>query len=131
MMAVLADGMGGRSGGSIAAEQVVRTAQQLFSEFSPLTNTVEQLLECRCERRLRNIRIRPPKLSNSLRVGLKKSSRAHRLRLPNILGLFSLAVHVASSRTASCRANQSTSTCPTNRSWLGKSSRSIAHEAYL
>ncbi|MFC6520390.1 PP2C family protein-serine/threonine phosphatase [Undibacterium arcticum] len=45
MMAVLADGMGGRSGGSIAAEQVVRTAQQLFSEFSPLNSTVEQLLE--------------------------------------------------------------------------------------
>lgn len=33
MMAVLADGMGGKSGGALAAEQVVRTAQQLFDEF--------------------------------------------------------------------------------------------------
>ncbi|MES2933073.1 MAG: protein phosphatase 2C domain-containing protein [Pseudomonadota bacterium] len=35
MMAVLADGMGGRTGGSIAAEQIVHTAKQLFNEFSP------------------------------------------------------------------------------------------------
>jgi len=33
MMAVLADGMGGKSGGALAAEQVVRTAKQLFDEF--------------------------------------------------------------------------------------------------
>lgn len=33
MMAVLADGMGGKSGGALAAEQVVRSAQQLFEEF--------------------------------------------------------------------------------------------------
>ena len=33
MMAVLADGMGGKSGGALAAEQVIRSAQQLFEEF--------------------------------------------------------------------------------------------------
>lgn len=35
MMAVLADGMGGKSGGTLAAEQVIRSARQLFEEFSP------------------------------------------------------------------------------------------------
>jgi len=45
VMAVLADGMGGRSGGSIAAEQVIRTAKQNFETFSPLTDTVEAILE--------------------------------------------------------------------------------------
>jgi len=35
MMAVVADGMGGKSGGALAAEQVVRTAKQLFEEFGP------------------------------------------------------------------------------------------------
>ncbi len=45
MMAVLADGMGGLSGGSMAAEQVVRTAQQNFENFSPLTETVEEMLD--------------------------------------------------------------------------------------
>jgi len=33
MMAVLADGMGGKSGGALAAEQVIRSEQQLFEEF--------------------------------------------------------------------------------------------------
>lgn len=33
MMAVLADGMGGKSGGALAADQVIRTAKQLFDEF--------------------------------------------------------------------------------------------------
>ncbi len=42
-MAVLADGMGGLSGGSLAAEQVLRTAQQLFERFSP-TDSVENML---------------------------------------------------------------------------------------
>ena len=32
MMAIVADGMGGKSGGALAAEQVIRTAVQLFSE---------------------------------------------------------------------------------------------------
>jgi serine/threonine protein phosphatase PrpC len=35
MMAVVADGMGGKSGGAIAAEQVVRSAKMLFEEFCP------------------------------------------------------------------------------------------------
>jgi serine/threonine protein phosphatase PrpC len=44
MMAVLADGMGGMSGGKIAAEQVIRTAQQAFERFSPLTDRVEDMI---------------------------------------------------------------------------------------
>lgn len=44
MMAVLADGMGGRSGGTIAAEQVIHTARQLFNVFSPVDEDVEHLL---------------------------------------------------------------------------------------
>ena len=44
-MAVLADGMGGLSGGSLAAEQVIRTAQQNFERFSPQTETVEAMLD--------------------------------------------------------------------------------------
>jgi serine/threonine protein phosphatase PrpC len=35
VMAVLADGMGGKSGGRKAADQVVLTARQLFEQFSP------------------------------------------------------------------------------------------------
>ncbi len=45
MMAVLADGMGGRSGGALAAEQVIRTAKQNFDLFSPITETVETMLQ--------------------------------------------------------------------------------------
>ncbi|HEY8100937.1 MAG TPA: protein phosphatase 2C domain-containing protein [Burkholderiaceae bacterium] len=45
MMAVLADGMGGRTGGALAAEQVIGTAKQIFEQFSPLTDTVEKMLE--------------------------------------------------------------------------------------
>jgi len=45
MLAVLADGMGGSSGGAMAAEQIIHSAKQLFDEFSPLTHTVESLLE--------------------------------------------------------------------------------------
>ena len=44
MMAVLADGTGGARGGSIAAEQAIRTAQQVFESFSPLTDDVEAML---------------------------------------------------------------------------------------
>lgn len=44
MMAVVADGMGGKSGGALAAEQVVRTAKQLFDDFYP-GNDVRHLLE--------------------------------------------------------------------------------------
>ncbi|HEY5800876.1 MAG TPA: protein phosphatase 2C domain-containing protein [Burkholderiaceae bacterium] len=36
MMAVVADGAGGPKGGTLAAEQVIQTARQLFSEFSPV-----------------------------------------------------------------------------------------------
>ncbi|MDO8301273.1 PP2C family serine/threonine-protein phosphatase [Lacisediminimonas sp.] len=45
MMAVLADGMGGLTGGTIAAEQVIHTARQAFDHFSPLTDTVEGMLD--------------------------------------------------------------------------------------
>ncbi|MBV8634454.1 MAG: serine/threonine-protein phosphatase [Burkholderiaceae bacterium] len=45
MMAVLADGMGGLSGGAMAAEQVIRTAQQNFEHFSPQTDKIETMLE--------------------------------------------------------------------------------------
>lgn len=44
VMAVLADGMGGLSGGALAAEQVLRTAQQLFDRFTPGTDSVETML---------------------------------------------------------------------------------------
>jgi serine/threonine protein phosphatase PrpC len=44
MLAVLADGMGGLSGGALAAEQVIRSAQQSFERFSPLTDDVETML---------------------------------------------------------------------------------------
>lgn len=45
MLAVLADGMGGHSGGSMAAEQVVLKARQNFEAFAPLHETPEHLLE--------------------------------------------------------------------------------------
>jgi serine/threonine protein phosphatase PrpC len=47
MMAVLADGMGGKSGGALAAEQVVRSAQQLFEEFGSdddVTTIIEKIV---------------------------------------------------------------------------------------
>jgi len=44
MMAVLADGMGGARGGSIAADQAIRTAHQVFDNFSPLTGDVETMM---------------------------------------------------------------------------------------
>lgn len=45
IMAVVADGMGGLSGGALAAEQVIRTAKQAFDMFSPQTDDVENMLE--------------------------------------------------------------------------------------
>ncbi|MBS0308725.1 MAG: serine/threonine-protein phosphatase [Proteobacteria bacterium] len=45
VMAVLADGMGGRSGGAMAAEQVMRTAKTNFDLFSPLTESVESMMQ--------------------------------------------------------------------------------------
>lgn len=44
MMAVVADGMGGKSGGAIAAEQVIRSAKMLFGEFFP-GNDIRAMLE--------------------------------------------------------------------------------------
>ncbi|WP_019141261.1 PP2C family protein-serine/threonine phosphatase [Noviherbaspirillum massiliense] len=44
MMAVVADGMGGLSGGTLAAEQVISTAKQAFEGFSPKTDSVEAML---------------------------------------------------------------------------------------
>ncbi len=44
MMAVVADGMGGKSGGAIAAEQVVRSAKMLFDEFFP-GNDIKAMLD--------------------------------------------------------------------------------------
>lgn len=44
MMAVLADGVGGLSGGSLAAEQVIKSAKQNFEMFSPLTDDIETML---------------------------------------------------------------------------------------
>lgn len=44
VMAVVADGMGGLSGGALAAEQVTRTAKQAFDLFSPKTDNVETML---------------------------------------------------------------------------------------
>lgn len=45
VLAVVADGMGGLSGGAMAAEQVLRTARQSFDLFSPLTDNVPKMLE--------------------------------------------------------------------------------------
>ena len=39
LLAVLADGMGGRSGGRKASDQVMLTARQLFNRFDPETET--------------------------------------------------------------------------------------------
>ncbi|MGB0129252.1 MAG: protein phosphatase 2C domain-containing protein [Rhodocyclaceae bacterium] len=44
LMAVLADGMGGHSGGAIAAEQVIHKARQIFSEFSPRSEPARNML---------------------------------------------------------------------------------------
>jgi PPM family protein phosphatase len=45
MMAVLADGMGGHSGGAVAAEQVVLRARQNFESYAPQSETAAHLLE--------------------------------------------------------------------------------------
>lgn len=44
MMAVLADGMGGHSGGAMAAEQVLLKAQQNFEGYTPGSETPQELL---------------------------------------------------------------------------------------
>jgi PPM family protein phosphatase len=44
VLAVLADGMGGRSGGRKASDQVMMTAKQLFERYSPETDDATDLL---------------------------------------------------------------------------------------
>ncbi|MDY0747065.1 protein phosphatase 2C domain-containing protein [Paucibacter sp. R3-3] len=44
LLAVVADGMGGKSGGRKAADQVALTAQQLFERYSPETESAQDLL---------------------------------------------------------------------------------------
>lgn len=44
MLGVVADGMGGRSGGRKASDQVLMTAKQLFGRYSPATDDVQDLL---------------------------------------------------------------------------------------
>ncbi|MBL8304856.1 MAG: serine/threonine-protein phosphatase [Ideonella sp.] len=44
-LAVLADGMGGKSGGRKAADQVILTAQQLFERFVPGTDSASDALK--------------------------------------------------------------------------------------
>ncbi len=48
MLGVVADGMGGKSGGRKAADQVVLTAQQLFERFSPTEESAEGFLRQVC-----------------------------------------------------------------------------------
>lgn len=45
LMAVLADGMGGHSGGAMAAEQVVHRARHNFAAYAPDSESPRQLLE--------------------------------------------------------------------------------------
>jgi serine/threonine protein phosphatase PrpC len=45
LLAVVADGMGGRSGGRKASDQVMLTAQQLFHRFDPETDDARDLLK--------------------------------------------------------------------------------------
>ncbi len=45
MMAVLADGMGGHTGGAMAAEQVLLKARQNFEAYAPQSETPAHLLE--------------------------------------------------------------------------------------
>ena len=44
LMAVLADGMGGHSGGAMAAEQVILKARQNFEDFAPADEPPQELL---------------------------------------------------------------------------------------
>lgn len=41
---VVADGMGGKTGGAMAAQQVMTTAKSLFEEFSPVNESIDGLL---------------------------------------------------------------------------------------
>ena len=44
MLAILADGMGGRSGGRKASDQVMMTAKQLFERYDPATDDAPTIL---------------------------------------------------------------------------------------
>src|SRR5438132_10120497 len=44
-LAVLADGMGGKSGGRKAADQVLLTAQQLFERYAPTRDDASEALK--------------------------------------------------------------------------------------
>ncbi len=44
-LAILADGMGGKSGGRKAADQVIMVAKQLYQPFSPTADNPEELLK--------------------------------------------------------------------------------------
>jgi serine/threonine protein phosphatase PrpC len=44
LLAVVADGMGGLSGGAMAAEQVISTATQVFEAYSPASESADALL---------------------------------------------------------------------------------------
>jgi PPM family protein phosphatase len=44
LLAIVADGMGGRSGGRKASDQVMLTARQVFERFSPVTDDAAGLL---------------------------------------------------------------------------------------
>lgn len=44
LLGIVADGMGGRSGGRKASDQVMMTAQQLFERYSPDTDDAQALL---------------------------------------------------------------------------------------
>jgi len=45
VLAVVADGMGGRSGGRKASDQVMLSARQLFERFSPENDSPHELLQ--------------------------------------------------------------------------------------
>ena len=45
LLAVLADGMGGRSGGRKASDQVMMTARQLFERYDPVTDDPQAMLK--------------------------------------------------------------------------------------